>query len=80
MINSWIQKTNGVCGGSACIKNTRIPVWLIISLINQKTPIEELIENYYPSLIEEDIKVVLDYYKYNKEEIDEEIRANDEDY
>jgi len=24
---SWIQKTPDVCGGDACIRNTRITVW-----------------------------------------------------
>src|SRR5437016_4574501 len=24
---SWVQKTPGVCGGRACIRNTRITVW-----------------------------------------------------
>ena len=35
MINSdsaRITKTAGVCGGDACIENTRIPVWLLVSL------------------------------------------------
>ena len=30
-----IQKTIGVCGGHARIRNTRIPVWTIISLQQQ---------------------------------------------
>ncbi|MBY0527748.1 MAG: DUF433 domain-containing protein [Gemmataceae bacterium] len=24
---SWVQKTPNVCGGDACIRNTRITVW-----------------------------------------------------
>jgi hypothetical protein len=24
---SWVQKTPGVCGGDACMRNTRITVW-----------------------------------------------------
>ncbi len=30
-----IQKTPGVCGGDACIRNTRIMVWLLVSLKRQ---------------------------------------------
>lgn len=28
--DSWIQKTPGVCGGDACIRNTRITVWGLV--------------------------------------------------
>ncbi|HLW67594.1 MAG TPA: DUF433 domain-containing protein [Gemmataceae bacterium] len=28
---SWVRKTPGVCGGDACIRNTRIPVWLLVA-------------------------------------------------
>ena len=30
-----IQHTPGVCGGNACIRNTRIPVWTLVSLRSQ---------------------------------------------
>ena len=29
-----IEKTPGVCGGSACIVRTRIPVWLLVETKN----------------------------------------------
>ena len=28
---SWVQKTPGVCGGRACIRNTRITVWGVVN-------------------------------------------------
>ncbi len=28
---SGIQKTPGVCGGDACIRETRIPVWVLVN-------------------------------------------------
>ena len=28
-----IEKTDGVCGGSACIVRTRIPVWLLVEAL-----------------------------------------------
>ena len=28
---SGIQKTPGVCGGDACIRQTRIPVWVLVN-------------------------------------------------
>ena len=27
--HSWIQKNPDVCGGDACIRNTRVPVWAL---------------------------------------------------
>lgn len=35
--NGWvgIEKTPGVMGGDACIRQTRIPVWLLVSLRQQ---------------------------------------------
>ena len=27
---SWIQKTPGKCGGRACIRDTRVPVWSLV--------------------------------------------------
>jgi hypothetical protein len=32
-----IQSTPGVCGGNARIRNTRIPVWTLVSLHQQGT-------------------------------------------
>ena len=31
-ITAAIQKIPGVCGGHACVRNTRIPVWTLVSL------------------------------------------------
>ena len=43
-----IQKTIGVCGGHARIRNTRIPVWTIISLQHQGADTLELLRNFPP--------------------------------
>lgn len=34
-ITEIIRKTSGVCGGYACVRNTRIPVWTLVSLRQQ---------------------------------------------
>lgn len=49
-----------VCHGQACIKSTRIPVYLILQMLANGDTIEELLEEY-PSLIQEDIHACLDY-------------------
>jgi type III restriction enzyme len=75
---STIQKTPGVCGGNARIRNTRIPVWTIISFSKQGAPDDEILRNY-PGLTPEDLKVASLYYEQHQNEIDRVIAALDEE-
>ena len=70
-----IIKTPGVCGGSARIRNTRIPIWLIKDWVDN-IGYEEILK-IYPELGEDDIRDSLKYYEDNKEEIEKEIRQNE---
>ena len=47
-----------VCHGQACIKGTRIPVYLIVSMLAYGDTIDELLEAY-PSIKREDILACL---------------------
>ncbi|MEA2032259.1 MAG: DUF433 domain-containing protein [Euryarchaeota archaeon] len=49
-----------ICHGEACIKGTRIPVYLIVRMLANGDTIEELLEDY-PSLERRDILACLDY-------------------
>lgn len=69
---SVIQSTPDVCFGKPRIRNTRIPVWLLVSFRNQGAPNQELLRNY-PSLSLNDLQAAWDYYSNNKNEIDQEI-------
>ena len=69
---SLIQCTPDVCFGKARIRNTRIPVWLLVSLRNQGAENAELLRNY-PSLSLNDLQAAWDYYSSHKNEIDQEI-------
>jgi uncharacterized protein (DUF433 family) len=73
-----IEKTPGVCGGDACIAGTRIPVWAIVNARRLGMPDKEILYNY-PSLVREDLKNARNYYRANKEEIDEQIQENEAD-
>ena len=64
-----IQKTSGVSGGYACVRNTRIPVWTLVSLRQQGATEQELLNNY-PGLTLEDLTAVWGYYYNHKSEID----------
>jgi uncharacterized protein (DUF433 family) len=64
-----IQKTPGVSGGHACIGNTRIPVWTLVSFRQQGATEQELLRKY-PSLSLEDLTAVWGYYYNHRSEID----------
>ncbi|MBF2056873.1 MAG: DUF433 domain-containing protein [Cyanobacterium sp. T60_A2020_053] len=64
-----IQKMPGICGGNARIRNTRIPVWTIVSLQQQGADDTELLDNY-PSLTPFDLLAVKMYYIEHHQEID----------
>jgi uncharacterized protein (DUF433 family) len=49
-----------VCHGQACIKGTRIPVYLIVQMLANGDTIEELLEDY-PSITKVDILACLAY-------------------
>jgi uncharacterized protein (DUF433 family) len=72
-----IRKTPGVCGGDACIRNTRIMVWLLNSL-RKKGLTEQQILYSYPSLTHVDLAAAREYARQNPQEIEDAIRANEE--
>ena len=63
-----IAKVSGVMGGDACIANTRLPVWLFISLRQQGASDAELLEAY-PHLTAADLVNVWAYADAHPEEI-----------
>ena len=75
---SWIAKTPNVCGGDACIRNTRITVWGLVNYRRLGMPDAELLASIV-GLTPEDLAVAWDYYEHNRGEIDQNIRENEED-
>ncbi len=49
-----------VCHGQACIKDTRIPVHLILRMMANGDTFDDILEEY-PSLTREDIHACFDY-------------------
>jgi uncharacterized protein (DUF433 family) len=72
-----IEKTDGVCGGSACIIRTRIPVWTLVSLRNDGAS-DAILLDAYPSLRQQDLNNAWSYYNSQKKEIDLDIKENHE--
>ncbi len=72
-----IEKTPNVCGGSACIIRTRIPVWTLVSFKKLGLTDNALLTSY-PTLRQQDLINAWAYYKTNKKEIDLDIQENNE--
>jgi uncharacterized protein (DUF433 family) len=70
-----IEKTDGICGGSARIVRTRIAVWLLVEATQAGADEAHLLKAY-PSLRAEDLTNAWAYYRANKAEIDLEIKEN----
>jgi uncharacterized protein (DUF433 family) len=66
--SSGIMKVAGVMGGDACIVNTRLPVWLFVSLRSQGATDAELLESY-PHLTAADLVNVWAYADAHPDEI-----------
>ena len=73
-----IEKNIAVCGGSACIIRTRIPVWSIVEYMLMGVAKEKLLQNF-PTLRAQDLTNAWAYYEANKTEIDTEIEENKAD-
>lgn len=71
-----IEKTTGVCGGSARIARTRIPVWVLQQMRNLKMTEAEILESY-PTLQAEDLVNAWKYADLHTAEIEAEIQANE---
>jgi len=72
-----IEKTEGVCGGVACIIRTRIPVRTLVTFKKLGLSDMALLSNY-PTLRQQDLNNAWAYYLAFSEEIELEIRENEE--
>ncbi|HQZ98417.1 MAG TPA: DUF433 domain-containing protein [Pyrinomonadaceae bacterium] len=73
-----IEKKDGVMGGAACIRNTRIPVWLLHQARVLGMSEGDLLKSY-PGLTAEDLVNAWDYVNLNLEEIESQIARNESD-
>ena len=77
LASSGIEKTPGVCGGDACIVNTRIPVWVLVNARRLGIGESELLEDY-PTLKLSDLRNAWAYAEANADEIEANIQENEE--
>ena len=71
-----IESTPGVCGGEPCIVRTRIPVWVLVQARRLGTSEADLLRSY-PMLRAEDLVQAWAYALAHREEIEQQILANE---
>jgi uncharacterized protein (DUF433 family) len=74
---SWIQKTPDICGGDACIRNTRIPVWSLVVARRLGATDEGLLEYFITPLWPADVQAAWKYFEQHAEEIEQAIREHE---
>jgi type III restriction enzyme len=70
-----IRKTPNVCGGDACLRDTRITVAILVSFRNLGETDAQILK-IFPSLTQSDLDAAWRYYEKNREEIDESHAAH----
>jgi uncharacterized protein (DUF433 family) len=73
---SWVQKTPNVCGGDACIRNSRITVHGLVHYRQLGLSDQRILE-VIPGLTQDDLAAAWDYYSCHPAEIEEAIRLNE---
>jgi uncharacterized protein (DUF433 family) len=74
---SWVSKKPDRCGGDACVRDSRIPVWALANYRRLGATDEDILRAY-PSLTAADLEVAFAYAASHEEEIDTAIRENEE--
>ncbi len=52
-----------ILGGKPCIRGTRIPVAMVLEVLEDGVTFAKVIEDYYPQLTPDDIRACLEYAK-----------------
>ena len=71
-----VVKTEGVCGGRACVGDTRIPVWSLVAARRLGISDEQLLADY-PSLSPVHLTVAWAYHAAHRDEIEHDIAEQD---
>jgi uncharacterized protein (DUF433 family) len=77
MPSSPITRQPDRSGGDACIRESRIPVWVLVNYRRLGGSDAELLRDY-PSLTAADLEAAWQYAAAHGEEIDQAIRENEE--
>ena len=72
-----IRRNPAVMGGDACVRETRIPVWLLVQLRQAGWSDERVLANY-PELTRLDLISAWDFYAGNAPQVEAERRSHEE--
>jgi uncharacterized protein (DUF433 family) len=72
----WIRKTPGVCGGEACIRDTRITVWGLVAWRKLGLS-DEQVREHVPDATLQDLQAAWAYYEQNRDEIERVLAENE---
>ncbi len=73
---SWIDKQLDRSGGDACIRATRIPVWVLVNYRRLGASDSEILDAY-PSLDFSDLEAAWEYTTVHEGEINQAILENE---
>ena len=71
-----IEKRSEIMSGAACIRQTRIPVWLLEQARRSGVREVDLLRNY-PGLTAQDLVNAWDYANSHRQEIEDQIAENE---
>jgi uncharacterized protein (DUF433 family) len=74
---SWVERNPGVCGGAACIRNTRHTVAGLVQWRRLGLSDERILE-HHPDLNSADLETAWAYYHQQPNEIEQTIREDED--
>lgn len=75
--NSPVLSTPGVMGGDACVRRTRVPIWMLVGYKGAGYSDERILANF-PGLTAADLIAAWDYNASHGERVRAERRAHEE--
>jgi uncharacterized protein (DUF433 family) len=78
IVRQHITKTAGVCGGRACVAGHRVRVMDIVVWHEMRGFSPDQIVDLFPGITLADVYAAMAYYFDNRQEIDDDFRAEDE--
>lgn len=75
---SFVRRTPGVCGGRACVRDTRVPIWVVVQMVRLGRAEVDLLTDL-PTLVEADLDAVWSYYRTHPTEIELDIAENNDE-
>jgi uncharacterized protein (DUF433 family) len=75
VLNEYIEKREGVCGGKEVVRGHRVPVWEIAEVYNMGADWGELATRFETLSVLE-LRKAIEYYENNKEIVNRQIEDN----